>query len=141
MSIHSPILELCEQTGRHCRACGVCLQRFFANEPKLNYRPLNLTSRRYLLSLSPGRSYEDLFNAPFWARPQYCEKRLLASSCLSVHMEQLGSHRTDYREILYLRIYRKSVEKIQVSLKSGEYKGDFTRRPIDVLYHISLISC
>ena len=35
-------------------------------------------------------------------------------------MEQLGSHRTDFHEILYLSIFRKSVQKIQVSLKSDK---------------------
>jgi hypothetical protein len=34
-------------------------------------------------------------------------------------MEQLGYHWTDFHEMLYLRIFRKSVEKIQVSLKSN----------------------
>jgi hypothetical protein len=33
---------------------------------------------------------------------------------LSVRMEQLGSHWSDFREILYLSIFRKSVEKLQV---------------------------
>ena len=37
---------------------------------------------------------------------------------LSVRVEQLGSHWTDLHEILYLGIFRKSVEKIQVWLKS-----------------------
>ena len=39
-------------------------------------------------------------------------------------MEQLGSHRTDFHEILYLSIFRKkkTVEKIEVSLKSGKNK-------------------
>ena len=36
---------------------------------------------------------------------------------LSVRMEQLGYHWTDFHEILYLRIFRKPVEKIQVPLK------------------------
>jgi len=39
------------------------------------------------------------------ARPQSCEKRLLASSCLSVRlsvlMEQLCSHWMDFHEIRY----------------------------------------
>ena len=35
----------------------------------------------------------------------------------SVHMQQLASHWTDFCEIWYLSIFRKSVEKIQVSLK------------------------
>ena len=34
--------------------------------------------------------------------------------CLSVCMEQLGPHWTDFHEIWYLTIFRKSVEKIQV---------------------------
>ena len=33
-----------------------------------------------------------------WARSEKCEKRLLASSCLSVRMEQLGSQWTDFDE-------------------------------------------
>jgi hypothetical protein len=32
----------------------------------------------------------------------------------SVHMEQLGSYRTDFREIWYLSIFRKYVGKIPV---------------------------
>jgi hypothetical protein len=38
-------------------------------------------------------------NPRFLARSQNCEKRLLASSCLSVCMEQHGSHWTDFHEI------------------------------------------
>jgi len=49
---------------------------------------------------------------------------------LSVRMEQLGSHWTDFCEILYLSILRKSVEEIQISLKSDKNKGYFTWRPI-----------
>ena len=37
--------------------------------------------------------------------------------CLSVRMEYLSSHWTDFHEILYLSIFGKSVEKIKVSLK------------------------
>jgi len=44
----------------------------------------------------------------------------------SVRMEQLGSHWTDFREILHLSFFRKSVDKIQVSLKSDKKKGHFT---------------
>jgi len=36
--------------------------------------------------------------------------------CLSVVTEQVGPHLTDFHEILYLTIFRKSAEKIQVSL-------------------------
>jgi len=45
---------------------------------------------------------------------------------LSVRMEQLGSHWTDFHETGYLSIFVKSVEKIQVSLKSDKYNGHFT---------------
>jgi hypothetical protein len=44
----------------------------------------------------------------------------------SIRMEQLGSLWTDFREILYLRIFRKSVPKIQISLKSDKNNGYFT---------------
>jgi hypothetical protein len=53
-------------------------------------------------------------------------------------MEQLGSHLTDFREILYLRIFRKSVEKFQVSLKSDKNNGHFTGRPVYICNSISL---
>jgi len=60
---------------------------------------------------------------------QNCEKRRLASSCPSVRMEQLDSHGTDFHEILYLIIFRKYVEKIQLSLHSNKNDGHFTCRP------------
>ena len=41
----------------------------------------------------------------FYARWQNCEKRLLASSCLSVRMEQLGYHWTDFHETWYSRVF------------------------------------
>jgi hypothetical protein len=43
---------------------------------------------------------------------------LVVSVRLSVSMEQLGSHWKGFPEILHLSIFRKSVGKIQVSLKS-----------------------
>jgi hypothetical protein len=55
-------------------------------------------------------------------------------------MEQLGSHWADFREIWYLRIFQKSVEKIQVSLKSYKNKGYFTRTPIyNFLLYLSFL--
>ena len=71
---------------------------------------------------------------------QNCERRLLASSRLSVRMEQLGSHWTDSHDIWYLSIFRRPVEKMQVSLKSDKYNGHFTWRPICIFDHISLSS-
>jgi len=44
----------------------------------------------------------------------------------SVCIEQLGSHWTDFHEILYFRNLRKSGKKIQVSLKSEKNKWYFT---------------
>jgi hypothetical protein len=49
---------------------------------------------------------------------------------LSVRMEQVGPHRTAIHDISYLSIFRKSVAKIQVSLKSDTNKWHFTRRPV-----------
>jgi len=51
---------------------------------------------------------------------QFYEQRLLASSRLSVRMEQLGSHWTDFHEILYLSTFGNSVEKIRLSLNWQE---------------------
>jgi hypothetical protein len=45
---------------------------------------------------------------------------------LSVRVEQLVSHWTDFHEILYFSVFRKSVMKMQVSLKSGKNNGHFT---------------
>jgi hypothetical protein len=49
------------------------------------------------------------------------------SVCPSVRMEQLGSHWTDFRDIWHLSVFvRKSVENIEVSLKSDKNNGYFT---------------
>ena len=44
------------------------------------------------------------------------------SVCASVYMEQLRYHWTDFYEIWYLDISRKSFEKIEVSLKYDKNK-------------------
>jgi hypothetical protein len=51
-------------------------------------------------------------------------------------MEHLGSHWTDFHEIWYLNISWKSLQKIQVSLKSDKNNGYFTWRPTNI-YNIS----
>jgi hypothetical protein len=56
-------------------------------------------------------------------------------------VEQLGSHWTDFHEIWHLNIFRKSVEKIQVSVESDMDNGHFTWRPMYIFDHISLNSC
>ena len=54
----------------------------------------------------------------FWPRSQNFEMRICLSICsflrLSVCMDQFGSHWTDFQEIWYLNIFRKSVEIIEV---------------------------
>jgi hypothetical protein len=82
------------------------------------------------------------------AHSQNCVKRLLASTCLtaclpvrpsarpSFRMEQLGSKLTGCHEFRYLSIFRKSVNKIQVSLKSEKNNGYCTWRPTFTYDHI-----
>jgi len=41
-------------------------------------------------------------------------------------MEQLGAHWADFHEISHVIIFRKSVEKIQGSLKYDNNSGHFT---------------
>jgi hypothetical protein len=60
--------------------------------------------------------------------------------CPSVRIEQLCFHWADFHEILYFNIFRKPVEKIQVSLKSGKNKGYFIKRQIHISGHVSLNS-
>ena len=82
---------------------------------------------------------------PFWitlyivcqSRLQNCEKRLSASShpsvCPSVRMERLGSHRADFHEIWYFKIFRKSIDEIQVVLKSDDDNNRYwTWRPVNM---------
>jgi hypothetical protein len=59
-----------------------------------------------------------------------CEKRLLASLCLSVK----------FIFDIWIYIFRKSVEEIQVLLKSNKNNRYFTWEPIHIFDHISLIS-
>jgi hypothetical protein len=79
----------------------------------------------------------------FLARSQNCYMRSLAPSChislsvrLCVHMEQLSFQRTDLHEILYLRIFRKSIQKIQVSLNSDRNSCYFTWGPMNIYDNI-----
>jgi hypothetical protein len=64
-------------------------------------------------------------------------KATLDSSYLSVRMEPLGSHWTGFHKILYLRIFRECVQKIQISLKSDENNGYFTWRRLYIYDKIS----
>ena len=80
----------------------------------------------------------------FQARSQNCGKRLSASSCLAVRpcvrMVQHDSHWTNFHEVWYSSVFRKSVEKTQVPLESDKNNGCFTWRPLYVFKHISFSS-
>jgi hypothetical protein len=58
----------------------------------------------------------------------------------SVRMEKLGSRSTDFDETCYLSFIRKSVEKIQVLLKSDKNNGHFTWRRVHIYDNMSLNS-
>ena len=70
------------------------------------------------------------------------KKRLSAASHLSVRLsvykEQQASQWTDYDDIWYLSIFRKSVEKIQVSLQSDKNNSYFKWRPVHIYDYISV---
>ena len=55
---------------------------------------------------------------------------ILAMSPFSLpfRVEQFDSHWIDFHEIWYLSIFRKSVEKIQIPLKTDKNNGYFTCR-------------
>jgi hypothetical protein len=61
------------------------------------------------------------------------------SICPSVRMK-LGSHWADFNEIWYLSVFRYSIEKIQVSLKSVKNNEYFVWRPVNIYDNISLNS-
>ena len=77
----------------------------------------------------------------FQARSQKCAKRLSASSCLSVRpsvrIDQPGFRWSDFIEIWYLRIFRKFVQEIHVSLKSDKNKGYFTCIPTYIYNNVT----
>jgi hypothetical protein len=81
----------------------------------------------------------------FQLRSQNCEKRQLASSCLSVYLPLCPSARnksTPTRRIFikfYTSTCEKYVEKFRVSLTSDENNGYFTWRAIYVFDHRWLI--
>ena len=54
--------------------------------------------------------------------------------CPSTRMKQLGSHWTEFHEISYLNIFRKSVSVIRLSLKSDKNNGYFTWRQIYLFF-------
>jgi len=90
----------------------------------------------YIRGVSPFNTYGHNFWGMFvklW-KVTYCHR-----VCLSILMEQLDSHWTDFREMWYLIIFRKSLKKIQGSLKSND-NGYFTWRSIYIFDHILISS-
>jgi len=75
----------------------------------------------------------------FRRRRKIADKRLLASSCppvlLSVRMEQIEPNATNFHEIWSSRIFRKIVEKIQISWKSDKNNGYFMWRTLYIFYN------
>jgi hypothetical protein len=53
--------------------------------------------------------------------------------CLSVRMEKHGSHWKDFHEIWYFSIFRNSIKKIQVSLKSDHNNGYLIWRTLYIM--------
>jgi len=77
------------------------------------------------------------------ALPQNCKKQLFSFVVyvrLSVRVKQLEFHWTNFCEILYLSIFWKSLEKIQVSWKSPKRNRQFTWKPMHIYGRISLNS-
>jgi hypothetical protein len=103
--------------------------------------PVPILSHVYPVQATPPPPPSQLLKIRFCARSQNCEKRLLASSYLSVHPN--GTTRlplTGFHGIRYLSIFfRNSVEKIEVPLKSDKNNGHFTGRTIYIYYCISPI--
>ena len=79
----------------------------------------------------------------YQARSQHFEKRLLASSCLSVRPSAWNNSAPTGRILMKLDIWnflKKSVEQIQVSIKSDKNNGYFTWRRFHIYHNISLNS-
>ena len=60
------------------------------------------------------------------------------SFVLSVGMEQLGSNVTNFREILFLSVFLKYFEKIEVQWESDKNNGYFVWRPLYIYNGILL---
>ena len=62
------------------------------------------------------------------------------SVVMSVRVQQLGCHWMDFHEIWNLSIFRKSVDKLQLSSNSDKNNRYFKYRPMYIFYQISLNS-
>ena len=61
-------------------------------------------------------------------KSDYWHRHICLSVRPCVRMEHLGCHWTDFHKIWYLSIFRKFLEKLQVSLRSGNNNAYFTWR-------------
>jgi hypothetical protein len=66
-----------------------------------------------------------LYEHNFKVHSQNCEKRLLASSCVSVRMEQILSRRADFHE-LDIEYFSKSVRENSRLIKIAKNNGYLT---------------
>ena len=74
----------------------------------------------------------------FSGRPQNCEKRLLASSCLFVRMKHLGPHCTDFRQIWDFSFFFKNLSR---DLKFHYNSTRITGTLHDDVFTFMTISC
>jgi hypothetical protein len=89
------------------------------NDKRLPVQP------RYDMPNSPTEEFTESESAHFLAHTQNCEKKLLASSCLSICLHKWNNW-IDFNENLYLNIYLKSIKNSQVSLKFKKENRYFT---------------
>jgi hypothetical protein len=100
----------------------------FASSP--HYRVKFLAEKWFLLSTS----------SKFLKLPISFIIPFFLSAYPSVRMEKIGSHWTDFHEILYLSPFKDSVETIKFSLNSDRNNVYFTWRPIYLCDNISMNS-
>jgi hypothetical protein len=100
----------------------------FPNDISTFAKKIQTRGPAFLYTIKKGEDLSEMHVPYFKARSQNCEKHLLVSSCLSVRpsvrMEQLGSQWWIF--IKFEIIFRKSVVKTQVLLKSDKNNGQFT---------------
>jgi hypothetical protein len=103
--------------------------RNFANAPKNStFFPRNIFLSSFIkLQLFPYTILTDWFLVAFTKFREL--RRVCLSVCPSVRME-LGSHWRDFQKVWYFIIFRTSVQKNQVSLKSDKNKGYVTWLPM-----------
>lgn len=100
---------------------------------------LNRKNEYKLRKCLAGRKFLDtIANLP--AFPKFRKEiiNFAISVYLSVLIEQVGSNSMEFHDILYKRIFRKYVEKIQFSFKFDKRNGYFVWRPMYISNSISL---